>query len=375
MKNTFKVLMCILLVLCCVFGGLIACNKDTEESSSSSSGNNEEIEVLLIFDYSEYENVVWDEDFDEEMIVMAGARVGDFPKPKLAGHTFDGWYEDLEDSDTKLRKTTKYDGDETEITLYAKFKVASDDSGDDSGSGDYNCAKGLHNWEIITTPATCDKAGTKTKVCRLCHDEEPDAIYSSQNKALGHQWVEDGAIDDGGWEYVALARQRTCKREGCEHFESFQLENLTSQAKLNVQLDAGAWPGTAEWPANLTDNKWDTGPNGNGCAPKGGGPLTITFLYNKAVEIDQIAISCVGLGDEKFKIEVYLQYADENAFGDTAVHTGTIFSTNGTRETAYIIDRSHDDRKITGIKIVQQTTSNGSEYWREIAIARIPDEE
>ena len=68
-------------------------------------------------------------------------------------------------------------------------------------------------------------------------------------------------------------------------------------------------------------------------------------------------------------------YADENDFGEASVHAGTILTTNGTRETAYIIDRTMDDRPITGIKIVQATTNNGVEFWREIAVGRIPDEE
>ena len=94
MKNVLKSLLCMLLVLC-MFSGLISCNKNEEETSSS-----EEVEILLIFDYGEYEGVEWDEDFDEEMIVIAGEKVGEFPKPKLAGHKFSGWYEDVEDSDT-----------------------------------------------------------------------------------------------------------------------------------------------------------------------------------------------------------------------------------------------------------------------------------
>lgn len=354
-----------MLLVLCMFSGLISCNKDEEETSS------EEVEILLIFDYGEYEGVEWDEDFDEEMIVIAGKNVGDFPKPKLTGYTFSGWYEDVEDSDTKLRKTTKYDGSETEIVLYAKFTKATSGDGDGGSSDGYNCAAGLHNWDIQTTPPTCTAPGTKTKTCLICHDEQADAIYSSQNKALGHKWVEDGAIDDGGWTYVALARQRTCLREGCDYVESKQLENLTSLASCTVSIDAGAWPGTAEWPAILTDGIWEGKPN---AAPKGGGPLTITFQFSKATEIDQIAIACQGHGDDKFKFQVFLMYADETDFGESAVHVGTL-GENGTRETAYIVDRTVDDRPILAVKIVQEVTAHGSEYWEEIAFGRIPDEE
>ena len=81
----------------------------------------EDVEITLIFDYSEYDGVKWDEDFDEEIIVKSGEKIGKFPKPTLEGYKFDGWYEDPEDSNTKLRTTTKYSGDETEIVLFAKF--------------------------------------------------------------------------------------------------------------------------------------------------------------------------------------------------------------------------------------------------------------
>ena len=378
MKNTLKKLLCLLLVFLFIFS-TVACSKDEDEGDDDESSSSEKPsssdgpkyeEIIIIFDYSDNEGVVWDEDFDEELVVEANERIGSLPKPTLAGHSFDGWYDE---DDVKMRTTTKLDGSVEEVVFYAKFVESAEG---DSGSGtNFNCAKGVHNWKTIREPATCDTAGTSTRFCQICNIDEIDAMYSVQNPALGHQWVEDGAIDDGGWTYIALARQRTCKREGCGKKETKQLENLTSQAQLSVSLDAGAWPGTAEWPAHLTDGKWETGPNNKGCTPKGGGPLTITFLFTKAVEIDQIAISCVGLSDDKYKIEVYLMYADENDFGEASVHAGTILTTNGTRETAYIIDRTMDDRPITGIKIVQATTNNGLELWREIAVGRIPDEE
>ena len=377
MKNTLKSLLCILLVLCMSFGGLIACGKDDEEEDDGDK-NEGKTEILLIFDYSDYEGVEWDDDFDEEMIVYANERVGEFPKPKKAGHKFDGWYEDVEDSDTKLKKTTKYDGSEEEITLYAKFVVES--TGDDSQTSGYDCSKGVHNWDIVETPPTCTAAGTKVKTCLICHDEQLDAIYSSQNKALGHKWIEDGAIDDGGWGYIALARYRACKREGCDHSETKQLQNLTPLGEMTVSIDAGAWPGTAEWPGRLTDGKWDVNLENKGqnsCAPKGGGPLTITILFNQAQDVDQIAMSVFGYGEDGYtsKFAVYLYYADEADFGEVAVANGAFLNTTCTREGAYCVDLSENTRKVLGVKIVQEKTLHGSEYFMEIAVGQIPEED
>lgn len=377
MKNTMKKLLCLILALCFTFTFIISCKKDEGDDDDEES----DVEITLIFDYSEYEGVEWDEDFDEEMVVEANKKVGSFPKPKLDGYKFDGWYEDTEDPDTKLRTTTKYSGEETEITLYAKFKEDTGDD-DDNGSTTYNCAKGVHNWKITTTPPTCTDAGKKLKVCQICNDEESDAIYSSQNPKLGHQWVEAGAIDDGGWSYIALARQRTCKREGCDYAETIQLENLTSNINsLTVSIDAGAWPGTAEWPAILTDNKWDgKAANQPDAAPKGGGPLTITMLFNKALDVDQLVICAKGLGEDGYssKYKIFIWYADEATFPEgeeSAKYPGELLSTHGTKATAACIDLSAEERPILGIKIVFPKTLHGSELFHEIAIARIPDEE
>lgn len=375
MKNTLKKLLCLLLVFLFIFS-TVACSKDEnedDESSSSekpSSSNGPKYEeIIIIFDYSDYDGVVWDEDFDEELVVEANERIGSLPKPTLAGHSFDGWYDE---DDVKMRTTTKLDGSVEEVVFYAKFVESAEGEG---GSGtSFNCAKGVHNWKTIREPATCDTAGTSTRICQICNIDEIDAMYSVQNPALGHQWVEDGAIDDGGWTYIALARQRTCKREGCGKKETKQLENLTSLASVTASIDAGAWPGTAEWPGILTDNVWEGKPN---AAPKGGGPLTITLLLSKATEIDQIAMAVQGFGEDGYssKFSIYLWYADEADFGESPVANGAFLTTSGNREGAICIDRSQDDRPILGIKIVQEKTLHGSEYWEEIAIGKIPDEE
>jgi hypothetical protein len=135
----------------------------------------------------------------------------------------------------------------------------------------------------------------------------------------------------------------------------------------------------AEWPSNLTDNNWDSGPNGKGCAPKGGGPLTIQFIFNTPSEIDQLAMSVAGLGDRdggnSSKFEVYFWYAAEDDFREDPVATGYFESKHGTKEGAYCIDRTMDDQPLMGIKIVLPTTRNGEEMFREFAIAVAEDAE
>lgn len=391
MKNTLRILMCIILVLTFIFGGIVACDNGGDDESSEQSESSEKEEsskedeedlVVITFDYADWDDVDCDED---EREIKLGKKIGTLPKPTLSGYTFKGWFteedyatlqDDPEADVDKIKTSWKPDED---TVVFAWFvEEAGDDSGD-SGTSGANCAKGIHSWEYDEVAATCEKAGSLTKRCSVCKEREIDALFASQNKALGHQWIEEGAIDDGGWTYIGLARQRTCKRDGCGKTETKQLKNITSLTSMTVSLEAGAWPGTAEWPGNLTDGKWDTGPNGKGCAPKGGGPLTITMLFNTPSEIDQLAISCVGLGDAdggtSSAFDVYLWYAAEEDFREAAAHSGYLSSTNGTRETAYCIDRTMDDQPLMGIKIVFEKTLNGVEYFREIAIAQAIDEE
>ena len=321
--------------------------------------------VTIVFDYDDYSGVVWDDDFDEEMVVNVGERVGDFPVPTIDGNAFLGWYRDLNDETTKLRKTTMLDGSEARVVYYAKFT--------------YNCAAGAHNWNHIMTDPTCTLAGTKKNVCEICNFTQVDAIYSTVNGALGHKWVEDGQTGDG-WSDIALARTRTCLRNDCDYSETMQLKNLTPLGEMTVSIDAGAWPGTAEWPGILTDGEWDINPNSPGvrtCCPKGGGPLTITILFNQAQDVDQIAMSVKGWGEDGLssKFAVYLYYADENEFNETAVATGAFLQTTCTRETAVCIDLSKNTRKVLGVKIVQEKTLMGSEYFKEIAVGQIPEED
>lgn len=369
MKNTLKILMCLVFAFVLVFAA-VSCGEKEPES------------VVITFDYSEF-----DADCDEdERDVDAGAKIGTLPKATLDGYTFKGWFSEddfallQEDPDAlaeldKIKSSWKPTED---ATLYAWFVKAS--TGDDTpAEPTHNCNTSGHRWVTETTPATCDADGTKTMTCEVCRYSTSDAVYKSQNPALGHQWVEEGAVDDGGWTYIALARQRKCHREGCEYTETKQLQNITSYATMTCTLEAGAWPGMAEWPANLTDGKWDTGPNNKGCAPKGGGPLTIQLIFNTPSEIDQLAMSVCGLGDRdggnSSKFEIYFWYAAEEDFRADPAATGYLESTNGTKETAYCIDRTMDDQPLMGIKIVFPTTRNGEELFREIAIAVAPEEE
>ncbi len=371
MKNTLKILLCLILAFSMLFSA-VACGDEDEGPT----------EVVITFDYSEF-----DADCDEdERDVTVGEKIGTLPKATLTGYTFKGWFNEddfalLQEDPNALADLDKVKSSwkpTEDATLYAWFVKASTE---DDGPSEpvHNCNVAGHVWETVTTAPTCDAAGTKTMTCTYCRYSTSDAVYQSQNPALGHQWVAEGEIDDGGWTYMALARYRKCHREDCPVQETKPLKNITSYATMTCTLEAGAWPGMAEWPSNLTDNKWDTGPNGKGCAPRGGGPLTIQFIFNTPSEIDQLAMSVAGLGDRdggnSSKFEVYFWYAAEDDFREDPIATGYFESTNGTKETAYCIDRTMDDQPLMGIKIVLPTTRNGEEMFREFAIAVAEEEE
>ena len=183
----------------------------------------------------------------------------------------------------------------------------------------------------------------------------------------GHTW----SVYDTSNE--ALKASVTC--EICGKTETSNLENITSSATMTCTIDAGGWPSMAEWPSNLTDDNWDAGYASKGCAPKTGGPLTILLIFNSPTEIDQLAMSVEGRGEDGYasKFEVYVWYSTESDFGEDPVETGYFLSTNGTKETAYCVDLSSGGKLISGIKIVVPKTLNGEEYFREIAVAKLPD--
>ena len=357
--------MCLILALVFSFGGLVACGNKDDDSDEAAT-------VIITFDYSAYEGVVWDEDFDEEMEIEANQKIGDLPKPTLAGYTFKGWYEDVEDTTTKLKKTSKFTED---ATYYALFAVAST-GGETGGETTYNCAAGAHKYEYTYTSPTCTVAGTQTAKCSLCGYQEVDPLYSTlpANKALGHQWVQEGATGDG-WTLMALARKRTCLREGCDYAEEENLENLTANTTLTVEAVNGGWPGTSEWPSMLTDGAWGTGQTIGAASPKGG-EVVFTFIFTTPSEIDQIVMDVKGIGEEGGSdFSIYLWYSGEEDFREEACYTGAWLSTNWGRDNALCVDRSQDDNPLKGIKIVMENATNGQEFFYEMAIARIPDEE
>ncbi len=365
MKNTIRILMCIALALTMILG-LIACSPKT---------------ATVTFDYSEWDDAECDED---ERVLEVGAKIGKLPKATLDGYKFKGWYTEEEyelvstGEDAEKVKTTLIV--EEDITLYAYFeKVVTDDDSSGGGStqpGGFDCAKGVHNWATATTEPTCTKAGTKVEECQICHKSNTDAVYASMNPALGHQWVADGAVDDGGWTYVALARKRECHREGCDEAEVKELQNITARAQVNVTLSNGGWPGASEWASNLTDGKWDTGPNGKGCTPKGG-DVTIDLIFAQPTEIDQIAMSVYGFGEDGYtsKYEVFIWYMNEDTFRETPTATGAFLRTTGDKDGAVCIDRTQDSELVQGIRIVCKGCKNGEEMFREVTVAIAPEED
>ena len=358
--------MCLILALVFSFGGLVACGNKDDDSDEAAT-------VIITFDYSAYEGVVWDEDFDEEMEIEANQKIGDLPKPTLAGYTFKGWYEDVEDTTTKLKKTSKFTED---ATYYALFAVAST-GGETGGETTYNCAAGAHKYEYTYTPATCTADGTQTSKCSLCGYQEIDPLYSTlpANKKLGHQWVEEGTTGDG-WTVIALARKRTCLREGCDYAEEEKFENLTSNTTLSVTAIQGGYPATSEWPGTLTDGKWGTGTGGAGSVAPKGGEVVFTFIFTTPSEIDQIVMDVKGLGEDGYcsKFKIFFWYVGEETFREEASYSDAWLSTHWGRDNALCVDRSQDDNPLMGIKIVMENARNGEELFYEMAIGRIPDE-
>ncbi|MBO5375203.1 MAG: InlB B-repeat-containing protein [Clostridia bacterium] len=370
MKNTVRILMCMLLALVFIFGGVVACGKDEEEGGGT---------VLITFDYSEYEGVEWDEDFDEEMEVEAGEKIGDLPAPKLEGYTFKGWYEDVEDSTTKLKKTTKPTED---ATYYALF-VAKTEGGDSSGGNSANCAQGLHQYAYEYTTPTCDAAGTQTMKCSACGYTEIDPLYSTlpANKALGHKWAEDGALDQEGWTVIPLAKKRACLREGCTEVE---LETFTDITGKSTVTTTGGFYGGLKADV-LIDGKWGDGRStqegGDPClSSSNGSAWSVTFSFENATDVDQIVFSVEGKGNGSGKpvidgYEVRLLYSGATDYEEEPIRSGYFATGEWGRENGHCIDLSNIDKAIMGIKVDILAGAYGTDYFYEVAVAQIPEEE
>lgn len=309
----------------------------------------------LIFDYSNYEGVVWDLRYEEEITVEIGKKVGELPRPSLDGYTFDGWYKNPEDITTKVDSTFVMSKAE-DIVLYPLFKR------------DYSQDANQHIWETTFKSATCTQAGQKLQICTLHPGEViTDSSYSARNPALGHQWSGGQYADYYGWVESTLCKKRSCERAGCGLNEVKEMEDITSLANVTVRLEAGGWPGVAEWPAILTDGIWEGTETIGGCAPKGGGPLEIQILFDTPQYVDQLAMSVSGVSGYGYKICIL----DENLNEHTDSY-GTFLTSTATKDTAV---RVNIGRRVYGIAIVQEQTSNGVDRFYEIAVGRFPDEE
>lgn len=309
----------------------------------------------LIFDYSDFEGVVWDQRYEEEIIVEIGKEVGELPSPSLNGYTFGGWYKDLNDVTTRVQSTFIMSKVE-DIVLYPLFER------------DYSQDANQHRWETTFKSATCTQAGQKLQVCTLHPGEViSDSSYSARNPALGHQWSTGGYMDENGWVQSTLCKKRSCGRSGCGLNEVKEMEDITSLANITVKLDAGGWPGTADWPAILTDGAWSGTETTGGCVPKGGGPLEIKILFDTPQYVDQLAMSVSGVSGYGYKI--YILDENSNEYTDSY---GVFSTSTATKETAVCVNIG---MRVYGIMIVQDKTSHGMDRFYEIAVGRFPDEE
>lgn len=380
-----KKLLCLILALACVFCSFVACSSKEEESSSStpsSSTPSEETYIYITFDYSDYAGVVWDDDFEDELEVVAGQRVGDLPKPTLAGHTFKGWYEDPTDSDTRIRASSKLSED---TTVYALFEASSstDPNNPSNPNLNFDCSKGIHNWKYDYTDPTCEAAGTQTMKCELCGYMEIDPLYSTlpANKALGHKWAEDDAFDQEGWTTIPLGKRRACLREGCTKKEFEAFTDLTGTATIST---VGSFYGGLKADA-LTDGKWGDGRS----TQAGGDPAlsstngtawSVSFSFSNATDVDQIVFSVHGVGngtgDPLYNgYEVYLWYADATDYEALPIRTGYFKPGEYGKENAHCIDLSNIEKAVLGVRVDILRGATGQDLFYEVAVAKIPDEE
>lgn len=352
MKNTLRILLCLVLAFAAVFT-MVACDNNDDESSSSSSSSASVYKIY--FDYSDWDGAEADDDFEEEIEVNAGEKIGTLPELTLDGYTFKGWYteEDYDalldgDDATKIKKSWKPTED---TTLYAWFEAedASSDDGQQSSqtpvTPTYDCESGNHKWGMWSyVDPTCTTAGSKTRSCDLCGERYADPDYPIDNPKTGHAY--------GSYVVGVMKKVATC--ENCGDEDEVTLKNVATSATRTEDTGKGLYGGQDF--AAFANGSWDD----SNMALRGGDYANITFTFNSGYIVEQICVA--GKGSCGYTVSVW--YEGDSDW--TQIGTGA-FNAGG-YENATVFTEIDSTRKVLEVKINMPSSSDGVDYWQECQI-------
>ena len=262
--------------------------------------------------------------------------------------SFLGWYKDAMFTQP-VSASDKY---EVDTVLYAKWTEMSA-----CKDGSFNHQWGF--WEDDAMP-TCTKAGTQVQFCDKCGAKNT----KEGDPALGHNWRP--------WTEGFLRRERVCAKAGCgveqyQEFENITLSTLGNTPASQVKLQMGAGWG-ADRAACVVNGTWDEANSGTFCGNACEVKVTITLLT--PAMMDRVYVKGHG-GASGFNI--YVQYEGDSDY--TLVGSGSFLSdaANSDKDNRVIPYAAIDNtRNVVSVQVIMPTSSQGYDYWDEIAFVKIP---
>ncbi|MBR2444095.1 MAG: InlB B-repeat-containing protein [Clostridia bacterium] len=292
------------------------------------------------FDFDGGHIIEVDEDGEEvevdELIldVEYNDRVGTLPKPEREGYSFDGWFfENKNGSREQLRATTVMKEMQAIVAVAKWTEIPK------CNDGTYNHIWG--GWDDTYQMATCTQDGVSARYCTICQSKET----SIQTPATGHSY--SAWIDN--FDPSVMGSERTCS--ACSYVDKDQFRNVMSSAMggENVVIDGQAFgTGNAGCVTNGTwGDEWKTTFQANGSS------LTLTFDFQKATYADFLVIQTTGAG-----VGFSIYYLEEGATDYTLL----------TKSGSPGLVKFELGKKIEGIKIQENSSSQGMLGWQEVAL-------
>ena len=275
-----------------------------------------------------------EEESDELIIeVEYMDRVGTLPKPEREGYSFDGWYYTGKNGSMEQLRAT------TQMTIQNIVAIARWTEIPKCNDGTYNHKWG--GWDDTYQMATCTQDGVSARYCTVCQSKET----SIQTPATGHAW--STWIDN--FDPAVMGSERTCST--CQFTEKDQFKNVMSRAMAgeNATLDGAAW-GSANIGC-ITNGTW--GDAWQTTFQAHGASLTITFDFQRSEFVDFLVIQTSGTG-----VGFSIYYMEEGATDYTLL----------TKSGSPGLVKFELGKKIAGLKIQENSSSDGALGWQEVAL-------
>lgn len=296
-------------------------------------------DTVLIPKWEENENVILitlnqGEGFlkEEKRLLLSekGAKLTDLPEPTSMGSSyFLGWYD--ENGVRYSKNSVLYE----DITLTARYQFRT--------KCEVNESKNHHftPWEYDPPHANCVEDAKTTRYCLDCGIEEIDI----KEDALGHKY-------NNSWTYSFMKKSRTCYVcDYSQEVEFIQIEDIVSYATISGEVYG------IDNVNCLFNGIWDE-ENSNTFCGKNGTPVTVNIKLKNAISPDGIYIQGTGATS----VGIYVKYQGDTEFSLIG------FSFFDSTPTLTLLP----NKQITEIQLVMTNSGEGTSFWQEVALVKIP---